>query len=504
MSQNLSRQQIYDRIKASSKDSYILEEMKRLGFWEETSTPSLPEQLIQKEAILQKELQELIAKNRKYEDQEEMLREMRKKRMQEAKAKREITKRENEKKRLDKADSWKKLQQQQVLYLGENVSKGLQQKESDIEKLHRLSLPVFEDVSDFSRQSGFSLSQIRYLAFNRNVSERIHYHIFEISKKSGGKRKISAPKPQLRLFQQWILDNILNRLPVGDVAHGFVSGKSIVTNAAPHLGKAVIINIDLKDFFPSISYKRVKGLFSKLGYSEQLSTIFALICTQAHTEEVLIDGLTYFVQKGERFLPQGSPASPAISNMISYKLDKRLQGLAKKLGFTYTRYADDLTFSADGDAEHNAGRLLYFVKKIISDENFTIHPDKLHIMRRKHQQKVTGIVVNEKLNVERAKLRKFRALLHNIEINGWQDQTWGRADHLIHAVEGYINFVHMVNPSKASAFKEKLKTIITRHGVPFVEVNEIIPEVLEPAENTETERKIIVIKEEKADWWNIF
>uniref|UniRef100_A0AAU6WRE0 Uncharacterized protein n=2 Tax=Chryseobacterium TaxID=59732 RepID=A0AAU6WRE0_9FLAO len=125
-------------------------------------------------------------------------------------------------------------------------------------------------------------------------------------------------------------------------------------------------------------------------------------------------------------------------------------------------------------------------------------------MRRKHQQKVTGIVVNEKLNVERAKLRKFRALLHNIEINGWQDQTWGRADHLIHAVEGYINFVHMVNPSKASAFKEKLKTIITRHGVPFVEVNEIIPEVLEPAENTETERKIIVIKEEKADWWNIF
>uniref|UniRef100_A0AAU6WR94 Uncharacterized protein n=1 Tax=Chryseobacterium endophyticum TaxID=1854762 RepID=A0AAU6WR94_9FLAO len=97
MSQNLSRQQIYDRIKASSKDNYILEEMKRLGFWEETSTPSLPEQLIQKEAILQKELQELIAKNRKYEDQEEMLREMRKKRMQEAKAKREITKRENEK-----------------------------------------------------------------------------------------------------------------------------------------------------------------------------------------------------------------------------------------------------------------------------------------------------------------------------------------------------------------------------------------------------------------------
>uniref|UniRef100_A0AAU6WR92 RNA-directed DNA polymerase n=1 Tax=Chryseobacterium endophyticum TaxID=1854762 RepID=A0AAU6WR92_9FLAO len=131
------------------------------------------------------------------------------------------------------------------------------------------------------------------------------------------------------MFQQWILDNILNRLPVEDVAHGFVSGKSIVTNAAPHLGKAVIINIDLKDFFPSISYKRVKGLFSKLGYSEQLSTIFALICTQAHTEEVLIDGLTYFVQKGERFLPQGSPASPAISNMISYKLDKRLQGLAK-------------------------------------------------------------------------------------------------------------------------------------------------------------------------------
>lgn len=504
MSQNLSRQQIYDRIKASSKDSYILEEMKRLGFWQETSTPSLPEQLIQKEVVLQKELQELLAKNRKYGNQEAMLREMRKKRMQEAKAKREVTKQKNEQKRQDKADHWKKLQQQQIIYLGENVSKGLHNTDSDPEKLLRFSLPVFENISDFSRQSGLSLPVIKYLAFHRRVSKKTHYHVFEIPKKSGGKRKISAPKSQLKSFQQWILDNILNKIPVGEVVHGFTAKKSIVTNAEPHLDKDIIINIDLKDFFPSISYKRVKGLFCRLGYSEQLSTVFALVCTQAHTEEVLLDGVQYFVYKGERFLPQGSPASPAISNIIAYKLDKRLQGLAQKLGFVYTRYADDLTFSTHRTNEQNINKLLYFIKQVINDENFTIHPDKLHIMRRKHQQKVTGIVVNEKLNVERQKLRKFRALLHNIEVNGWQNQTWGKAFHLINAVEGYINFVNMVNPSKATTFREKLNTIIAKHGKPVVEPVKIIAETVEIAAAPEIKEEIVTPKEDKTDWWNIF
>jgi RNA-directed DNA polymerase len=504
MSQNLSRQQIYDRIKESSKDSYILEEMKRLGFWQETSTPSLPEQLIKREAVLQQELQGLLAKDRKYGNQEAMLREMRKQRMQEAKAKREITKQKSEQKRQEKADYWKNLQQQQIIYLGENVSKGLHKSDSDTAKLLQFSLPVFENVLDFSQKSGFSLSVIKYLAFHRNVSKKSHYHVFEIPKKSGGKRKISAPKPQLRYFQHWILENILNKIPVGEMVHGFIIEKSIVTNAEPHLKKDIVINIDLQDFFPSISYKRVKGLFSKLGYSEQLSTIFALVCTQAHTEEVLLDNVKYFVHKGERFLPQGSPASPAISNIIAYKLDKRLQGLSKKYGFTYTRYADDLTFSAAQDNEHNINTLLYFVKQVINDEDFTIHPDKLHIMRRKHQQKVTGIVVNEKLNVERKKLRKFRALLHNIEVNGWQNQTWGKAFHLINAIEGYINFVNMVNPSKALVFKEKLNTIIAKHGKPIVEVRKIIPEITETIKVSEDKEEIITPKEEKTDWWNIF
>ncbi|MCS4304839.1 reverse transcriptase family protein [Chryseobacterium sp. BIGb0232] len=504
MSQSLTRQQIYDRIKASSKDSYILEEMKRLGFWQETSTPSLPEQLIQKEAVLQQELQELLAKDRKYGNQEAMLREMRKKRMQEAKAKREVTKQKNEQKLQDKADHWKRLQQQQIIYLGENVSKGLHKTDSDTEKLLQFSLPVFENILDFSQKSGYSLSVIKYLAFHRRVSKKSHYHIFEISKKSGGKRKISAPKSQLKGFQQWILDNILNKISVGEVVHGFTAKKSIVTNAEPHLGKDIIINIDLQDFFPSISYKRVKGLFVKLGYSEQLATIFALACTHAHTEEALLDGVKYFVHKGDRFLPQGSPASPAISNSIAYKLDKRLQGLALKLGFVYTRYADDLTFSTNDDNEQNINKLLYFVKQIIKDENFTVHPDKLHIMRRKHQQKVTGIVVNEKLNVERNKLRKFRALLHNIEVNGWQNQTWGKAFHLINAIEGYINFINMVNPSKALIFREKLNMIIAKHGKPIVETGKAIPEKVEVIEVSEIKEKIIAPKEDKTDWWNIF
>lgn len=503
MSQNLTRQQIYDRIKESSKDSYILEEMKRLGFWQETSTPSVPEQLIQREVVLQKELQELLAKDRKYGNQEAMIREMRKKRMQEAKAKREETKRKNEQKEQDKASQWKNLQQEQIIYLGEDISKGLRNTDSTSQKFSQFSLPYFENILDFSQKSGFSLSTIKYLTFHRKVSRKSHYHTFEMPKKSGGKRKISAPKPQLKYFQQWILENILNKIIPGEVVHGFTFKKSIVTNAEPHLNKEIIINIDLQDFFPSIGYKRIKGLFSKLGYSEQLSTVFALACTQAHTEEILSDNIKYYVQKGERFLPQGSPASPAISNMIAYKLDKRLNGLAQKFGFVYTRYADDLTFSTHSENEQNINRLIYFTKQIIDSEDFTMHPDKLHIMRRGAQQKVTGIIVNEKLNIERNKLRKFRALLHNIEMNGWQNQTWGKAYNLINAIEGYINFVNMVNPSKALVFRDKLNFIIAKHGKPTVEILRMTSEIKTPIEEPEIEKEILP-KEEKEDWWNVF
>lgn len=508
MAEKLSRQQIYDRIRATSKDSYILEEMQRLGFWESSDTPSLSEVLIKRELAANQELNNLLAQDRKYQNQEAMLKEMRKARMKLAKEKREAIKQKNKQKKDDKAEKWRNIQQQQIIYLGEGVSGGLNRTESDIETLRKFNLPVFNQITDFAFAIGLDLSAMRYLLYQRKVSRISHYHTFEIPKKIGGKRFISAPKTRLKELQIWMLEHILNRIENNDHVHGFVKERSIITNAQPHLGKDIVINVDLKDFFPSISYTRVKGLFHKLGYSEQLSTVFALICTYAETETVEMDGVSYYVQKGNRFLPQGSPASPAISNLIAFKLDNKIQGLAAKFNFTYTRYADDLSFSTSKENEKNMASLLFFLKKIIEAEGFTMHPAKTHIMRKGNMQKVTGIVVNEKLNVQRDQLRKFRAFLHSVESHGWKDKKWGNARNLINAVDGYINFVNMVNRGKAAAFKVQLERIIAKYGYPVIEkevvevkseaiVAEIVPEVkLETLVKPSNDAK-------QYDWWNV-
>ena len=144
----------------------------------------------------------------------------------------------------------------------------------------------------------------------------VHYHRYEIAKKTGGVRCISAPKPALAAAQRWVLDQILRRLEPEPQAHGFVPGRSIVTNAAPHAGKAVVCNLDLKDFFPSITFRRVKGLFRKLGYGEHVATLLALLCTEPPRVPVELDGKTYHVALGARVLPQGACTSPAITNAL--------------------------------------------------------------------------------------------------------------------------------------------------------------------------------------------
>lgn len=506
MSERLSRQQIYDRIRATSRDQFILEEMQRLGFWESPAAPHISETLIKREAAIQQELNSLLAQDHKYANREAMMKDMRKARMKAAKEKREQTRQKNKQKRLDKAEHWKQLQQEQIIFLGKEVSGGLNNTNSDAYKLQQFNLPVFNTMADLAQSMQLDLARLRYLLFQRKVSRTSHYYVFELPKKSGGKRLIAAPKKQLKYLQQWLLNTVLNPLPVDDAVHGFTRNRSIVTNALPHVNKDIVINVDLKDFFPTISYQRVKGLFQKLGYSEQLATIFALISTQAETEEVEMDGVRYYVQSGERRLPQGSPASPAISNLIAYRLDKKIKGLANQLGFTYTRYADDLSFSGSKEAEQNISRFLYFLKKIIALEGFTIHPDKTHIMRSGNRQMVTGIVVNEKTGIQRSRLRRFRALLHHILVNGWRDQQWGKAVHLINAIEGYIQYINMVNPSKAQQFKNDLDAIVSKHGRPAVDKAISITPV---AQQEETVQPPPQPKEDKTgqnpvDWWNIF
>lgn len=460
-----TRQQLYERIKASGRNAVILEEMQRLGFWKsEDGASAIPEMLIHKEADLIKELNKLLQQQRIYQNREEALKKVRQARLEQSRKKREENKILRKQKKEARAARWKELKEKNIIYLGEKVSKGLNNQISDSNKLSKYQLPVLQTAEELSEAMKLSIGELKFLSYNRTISKINHYRRFYIPKKTGGKRLISTPMPRLKKAQHWILENILNKIDPTESAHGFVKKRSIVSNALPHVKAEVVVNIDLKDFFPSINYRRVKGLFIALGYSEQISTIFALICTEPDCDQVELDGETYYAAGSDRFLPQGAPTSPAITNLICRKLDLRLKGIATKLHFNYTRYADDLTFSASGIATSNTSTLLGFVKKIIKDEKLHINPDKLRVQRKGARKEVTGIVVNDKPSVCRKDLDKFRALLHQIEKEGTiKGKHWNNSNNLLASIKGYANFVKMVNPEKGKPLAERVNKILEAH-----------------------------------------
>ncbi|MBS1636679.1 MAG: RNA-directed DNA polymerase [Bacteroidetes bacterium] len=439
--------------------------MKKFGFWNETEgQSSLPEQLIMQEARLSKELYDLLEKQRKYQDREKALKEMRTARLQKSREKIAENKRLRKEKKEQRAQDWKNSKQKDIIYLGPTVSKGLQQTaDGESDKLKQKQLPLIHTAEELASQMGIGIGELRFLSYNRPVSTVSHYRQFQMPKKTGGFRKISAPMPKLKEAQHWILHYILNKLPVHENAHGFTLRKSIVTNAQPHLQKVLLINIDLKDFFPSIHYPRVKGMFRGMGYNEKIATLLALICTESETDEVELDGKKYFVKSGNRALPQGAPTSPAITNYLCRRLDARLSGLARKYHFTYTRYADDMTFSFSADQQDSIKTCIGFIKKTIRTENFNIHPDKFKVLRKGARHEVTGVVVNNKLSVDSKKLKKFRATLYQIEKHGLQGKHWNHSHNLLASLKGYANFINQVDPVKGKIYTERVRKILDQY-----------------------------------------
>src|SRR5262249_14930317 len=158
--------------------------------------------------------------------------------------------------------------------------------EGDDARLGAAGLPLVHRAEELAGAMGITVGELRFLSYSRRVSAVSHYKRFQVPKKGGGLRQISAPMPRLKRAQEWVLRNILDRVPVHDAAHGFRRGRSIVSNAAPHAGADVVVNLDLKDFFPTITYRRVRGVFRKLGYSEQVATILALLCSEPEVDAV--------------------------------------------------------------------------------------------------------------------------------------------------------------------------------------------------------------------------
>lgn len=268
------------------------------------------------------------------------------------------------------------------------------------------------------------------------------YHGFYIPKSNGGRRLISAPEGDLKVLQKNILRSILERVSLHPSANGFKRGRSILTNAENHIGQEIVIKMDLMDFFPSITYQRVKGVYLNLGYPEGVASALAEVSTY----------------KGR--LPMGAPTSPYLSNIVASRLDRRFTNLGKKMNFRYSRYADDLAFSSQDD---NFTQQLSYFRKIIRDEGFEVNEKKIVIARKGGRQKITGVVVNKKINVEKAEYKKLRAVVHNC-LNGEvtvEMRKWGasRTDEFKNTLSGHINFVKMVNSEKGERLLQQFKRI---------------------------------------------
>jgi RNA-directed DNA polymerase len=343
-----------------------------------------------------------------------------------------------------------------IVFLGRGVSRGLADRRSNIELLQSNSLPVLSTPADLAAAVGVSISQLRWLAFHSDAPTRVHYVCFDVPKKSGGLRRLAAPHRKLAEVQHWVLTNILNLLPVHPSAHGFVAQRSVLTNAHPHVGGSVVINVDLNNFFPTITLPRVDGLFRKLGYSPAVASILALLCTECPRQELKLGDTVYYAATGPRALPQGACTSPAISNQIATKLDRRMEAMAEKLTWKYTRYADDLTWSTMGEIAPSIGYVLARIRHIVQDEGFELNHAKTRVQRRNQQQSVTGVVVNDHVNVPRETIRRIRAILHNAKQTGLNAQN--RDDHLHFRdwLVGMIGWIHMVNPEQGEKLRSQL------------------------------------------------
>lgn len=242
----------------------------------------------------------------------------------------------------------------------------------------------------------------------------IRYSSFKISKKNGNHRLISSPNRSLKIIQSKLHQLLQAVYKPKSPAHGFIHGKSIVTNAKKHTGQRHVLNIDLKDFFPSINYGRVRGMFMAKPYClpKTVATVLAQIC--CHDNQ----------------LPQGAPTSPIISNMICAKLDSELLSLSRRNGCIYTRYADDITISTGkyrfpsnlaqiilGENGHQVG-LSHEFSDIITGNGFTVNLDKVRLLTNNRRQEVTGLVVNNKVNVSRKHINQIRAMIHALDKYG--------------------------------------------------------------------------------------
>jgi hypothetical protein len=323
------------------------------------------------------------------------------------------------------------------------------------------ALPELVTEGDLAAWLGVPPGELDWFADRKGLNARTkrpaleHYHYRILAKKQGGVRLIEAPKPRLKEMQRRILDEILNRIPAHPAAHGFCLGRSIRTFAEPHVGRPVVLRMDLQDFFPTIPAARIQAVFRTLGYPESVADLLAGVCTNRtgsalwRTAGPSISGAELFnARQLHRFphLPQGAPTSPALANLCAYHADCRLTGLARQFGAVYTRYADDLAFSFDQPAK--ASQFSIYAAAILLEEGFAVNHRKTRVMTSSMQQRLAGLVTNARLNIPRSDFDQLKAILTNCVRLGPADQNRAGVPDFRAHLHGRIGFVESIHPGK--------------------------------------------------------
>lgn len=308
-----------------------------------------------------------------------------------------------------------------------------------------------------NRRGYFKLSTLKLFADGK------HYTTFKIPKRRGGYRQISSPQRNLAFIQEClaVLFNSIYR--PNNNAFGFVDNKSIVDNAAKHVGKDIVYNLDLKDFFDSITYDTVIEKLIRQPYYFSYSSA-----------RLIANLLTVKKEDGRLVVPQGAPSSPILTNMIADHMDVRLSKFAEKHNLTYSRYADDITFSFNksvlrGWRGHGLCQgLKDIIFDIIKTEGFIINEKKTRISFVNQRHEVTGLIVNKKTNIKRSYIKQLRTEIHNWEKDGYVIASYNFFNHYVgtnshrklspmeRVIDGKLSFVKMVKGNQDSTYK-KLK-----------------------------------------------
>lgn len=336
------------------------------------------------------------------------------------------------------------------------------------------ALPDINNVADLAEMLDLSIGQLDWFADTKHWNRRapagpLHHYRYEWRSRPGRvPRLLEIPEDRIRRAHRTLLDSVLALIPVNDAAHGFVPGRSAVTGAAHHVDSEIVISVDLTTFFARVTAGRVYGTLRQAGYSESVAHILTGVCTNAVPPRV-IAAMPPGGAPEERFalrralavshLPQGAASSPMLANLAVRRLDSRLAGWANAADATYTRYADDLAFSGGEALARRPDAFVRGVHRIVEDEGHAVNTAKTRIRRQGVRQTVTGIVVNQRVNISRGEYDQLKATLHNCVVHGPAAQNRHRVNDFRAHLLGRISWVESLNAQRGQQLREQFLRI---------------------------------------------